>query len=53
VIGRSPRLRNVLYAFGHGHMGLIGGSVTGRLIAELAAGQPTSIDVEPYRIDRF
>jgi len=52
VISRSPRYGNVLYAFGHGHMGLIGGSVTGRFIVEMMAGRPTAIDVTPYRIDR-
>jgi D-amino-acid dehydrogenase len=53
VIGASPRHRNVFYAFGHGHMGLIGGSVTGRLIADLVGGQAPAIDVAPYRVDRF
>ena len=33
VIGRSPRRRDVLYAFGHGHTGLTFGPTTGRLIA--------------------
>ncbi len=53
VIDRSQRHRNIFYAFGHGHQGLIGGSVTGKLIAEMAAGRATSIDLTPYRIDRF
>lgn len=53
VIGRSPAHRNVIYAFGHGHMGLIAGSVTGKLVSEIAAGKPTSIDITPYRVDRF
>ena len=53
VIDRSPRYRNVHFAFGHGHMGLIGGSVTGKLISEMMIGKPTSIDVAPYRIARF
>ena len=53
VISRSPRYRNVFYAFGHGHMGLIGGSVTGRLIAEMVAGRSPAIDVTPFRVDRF
>jgi D-amino-acid dehydrogenase len=53
VISASPRHRNVFYAFGHGHMGLIGGSVTGRLIADLVVGKPPTIDVAPYRVDRF
>jgi D-amino-acid dehydrogenase len=53
VISRSPQYRNVFFAFGHGHMGLIGASVTGRLIAEMVAGRPPAIDVTPYRVDRF
>ena len=53
VIGGSPHFKNVLFGFGHGHTGLIGGSMTGRLIADLAAGRPPSIDPRPYRVDRF
>jgi D-amino-acid dehydrogenase len=53
VIGRSPRHRDVLFAFGHGHTGLTMGAITGKLVAELAAAQPTTIDVAPYRPDRF
>jgi len=33
VIDVSRRHRNVLFAFGHGHQGLIAGSVTGKLYA--------------------
>jgi D-amino-acid dehydrogenase len=53
VISRSPRHHNVFFAFGHGHTGLIGASVTGRLIADLMRGLPPVIDLSPYRIDRF
>lgn len=53
VISRSPHHENVLFAFGHGHTGLIGGAMTGRLIADLAVGRPPSIDPRPYRVDRF
>jgi D-amino-acid dehydrogenase len=53
VISRSPHHANVFFAFGHGHMGLIGGSVTGRLIADLMSGAPPIIDPAPYRVDRF
>lgn len=53
VIGRSPHFEKLFYAFGHGHLGLTGGAFTGKLIAELIAGKPTSIDLAPYRIDRF
>jgi D-amino-acid dehydrogenase len=53
VIGRSPHYERLYYAFGHGHLGLTEGAITGKLIAELIAGKPTSIDIDPYRIDRF
>lgn len=53
VIGRAPGHRNVLLAFGHSHLGLSGGAPTGRLIAQLAADRPTSIDLTPFRPDRF
>lgn len=53
VIGRSPRAPGVLYAFGHQHLGLTLGPVTGRLIAALASGRTPEIDLTPYRIERF
>jgi D-amino-acid dehydrogenase len=53
VIGPSPHFANVYYAFGHGHVGLIAGAPTGRLIADLIAGRQPSIDITPYRVDRF
>jgi D-amino-acid dehydrogenase len=53
VIGRSPIFRDVLFAFGHGHLGLTGAAHTGQLIAELAVEGKASIDIEPFRINRF
>jgi D-amino-acid dehydrogenase len=53
VVSASPHHPDVFFAFGHGHMGLIGGSVTGRLIADLATGRPPVVDPAPYRVDRF
>jgi len=53
VIGRSPRHRNVFFAFGHGHLGLSLAAVTGRMVAALAAGETPPVDPAPYAIDRF
>lgn len=53
VIGRSPHDRRVVYAFGHQHVGMCGGAPTGRLVAELVAGQTPRIDLAPFRVDRF
>jgi D-amino-acid dehydrogenase len=53
VIGRSPHYANVFFAFGHDHIGLALAGITGQLISELAAGKPTSVDLAPFRADRF
>ncbi len=53
VIGPSPRHRNVHYAFGHGHLGLTQAATTGRIVAQLIAGENPGLDVTPYRVDRF
>ena len=53
VIGRSPRHRNAWFAFGHDHLGLTMGGITGRLVSELVAGKTPSVDLAPFRPDRF
>src|SRR6185437_10830561 len=53
VIGRSPRHPNVIYAFGHGHLGLTQAATTGRVVAELAFDKTACIDIAPYSIERF
>ena len=53
VIGPSSRHPNVYYAFGHGHLGLTLGAVTGRMIADLVASRAPAVDPTPYRITRF
>src|SRR5579859_567417 len=41
VIGASPRYPSVIYAFGHGHLGLTLGPATGRLVASFTAARAT------------
>lgn len=53
VIGLSPREPRVVYAFGHGHLGLTQAATTGRLIRELILGERTRFDLSPYGIERF
>lgn len=53
VIGRSPVHRNVFFAFGHDHIGLALGGITGKLVGELVAGKAPSVDLAPFRPDRF
>lgn len=52
VLGRSPHFANTFYAFGHSHMGLTTGAITGKLMAEVISDRSTSIDLTPFRIDR-
>jgi D-amino-acid dehydrogenase len=53
VLGRDSRYANLLHAFGHGHTGLMGASVSGHVIADLVAGRRPDLDLAPYRPDRF
>jgi D-amino-acid dehydrogenase len=53
VIGRAPGYANAYLAFGHGHVGLTLAAITGRLVQELADGKPPSVDLAPFRPDRF
>lgn len=53
VIGRAPRHSQVIFAFGHGHIGLSTGPITGKVVAEIIAGEKPSIPVEPFSPARF
>jgi D-amino-acid dehydrogenase len=53
VISASKAAHNVLYAFGHGHLGLTQSASTAALIGQLLDGEPTSIDMAPFSISRF
>lgn len=53
VIGRAGGLRNVIYAFGHGHIGVASAPNTGRAVADLVDGQPPAFDLSPYAAQRF
>ncbi len=53
VIGASARAPRVIYAFGHGHLGLTQSAGTGELVASLAQGAAPAIDLAPYSPTRF
>jgi len=53
VIGPAPSLAGLWLAIGHAHWGLTLGPATGRMIAEMIAGEPPFCDPSPYRADRF
>ncbi len=53
VIGRSPRFSNVIFAFGHGHCGMMMSARTGEIVAALLADRDPGLDMSPYRVERF
>jgi glycine/D-amino acid oxidase-like deaminating enzyme len=53
VIGRSRLSKRVIYAFGHQHIGLTLGGLTGTLVGDLVAQRASPIDLTPYSAARF
>ena len=53
MIGRAETGGNVLFAFGHQHIGLTTAAGTGNAIGSLAANEPPPFDLSPFRTDRF
>ena len=52
IIGRSRNLKNVIFAFGHGHLGLSLAPITGKLVAEICREAKTTIDITPFSPNR-
>ncbi|HZU88785.1 MAG TPA: FAD-dependent oxidoreductase [Stellaceae bacterium] len=53
VLGRSARHEGVYFAFGHQHLGLTLGAVSGRITADLVAGRNPGLDLSPHRAERW
>lgn len=53
VIGGSSRSPRVVYAFGHGHLGLTQAAGTARLVSDLVAGRMPAIPLDPFCPRRF
>lgn len=53
VIGAAPRHRGLWFDFGHQHLGLTLGPVSGLLLAQIMTGEAPLTDPAPYRAERF
>jgi D-amino-acid dehydrogenase len=53
VISQGRRFANTWFAYGHGHLGLTLGPITGKVIADLVARRDPGFDLKPFAIDRF
>jgi D-amino-acid dehydrogenase len=52
-IGLASGCQDIIHAYGHGHVGLVGSARTGRLVAQLATGAQPEIPLEPFSPQRF
>jgi D-amino-acid dehydrogenase len=53
VLGDVPGMPGLYVAFGHGHTGITGAPQSADILANCVTGTSQSLDVSPYRIDRF
>ena len=53
ILGPSLNNKNIIYAFGHQHLGWTLGAITGKIISGLVAGEKTNLDLTPYSSRRF
>jgi D-amino-acid dehydrogenase len=53
AIGPAAADRRVVYAFGHGHLGLTQAAATARLVADLVMERPAALDLAPFSPQRF
>ncbi len=53
IIDRAPAASNVLIAAGHNMLGLSMATATGKLVAEMLAGEKPHVNPEPYGLWRF
>lgn len=53
AIGRARGLARVIYAFGHGHLGLTQSTGTARLVADLLTDERLPIEISPFSPQRF
>ena len=53
VIGPSKNYKNIVYAFGHQHLGWTLGAITGKVVSGILANEKTNLDLLPYSSSRF
>lgn len=53
AIGRAKATPNVVYAFGHGHLGLTQSAGTARLVADILQDRVSAIDLAAFSPGRF
>ncbi|WP_085032378.1 NAD(P)/FAD-dependent oxidoreductase [Ensifer aridi] len=50
IIGPHPDMPTILFATGHGHMGISGAPMTAAIVCDLVAGRTPRLSCAPYRV---
>lgn len=53
VIGFPAKHDRIVFAFGHGHIGMSTAPITGKLVSNLILQQPVSVPIGPFSPNRF
>ena len=53
ILGPSLKNKNIVYAFGHDHLGWTLGAITGKIVSGIIAEEKTNLDLSPYSSSRF
>ena len=53
AIGRAQWARNLVYAFGHQHLGLTLAPITGEIVAAMVQEREPLVPVAPFDLERF
>jgi D-amino-acid dehydrogenase len=53
VVDASTRSPDIVYAFGHGHVGLAAAPMTAHLVADLVAEREPAVSLAPFSLGRF
>jgi glycine/D-amino acid oxidase-like deaminating enzyme len=53
VLGFSGKSKNIVYAFGHQHLGMTLAAISARIVADLFANREPPVPIAPYRPNRF
>ncbi|MEM9777217.1 MAG: hypothetical protein AAF902_21750 [Chloroflexota bacterium] len=52
-MGRIEKISNLIFATGHGMLGVTQGPATGKLVSDIVTEQPTTLDLASFRPERY
>ena len=53
ILGPSLNNKNIIYAFGHHHLGWTLGAITGKIVSRIVTEEKTNLDLSPHSSKRF